>query len=77
MLSESEHGAGGRPRVALLSQRERQVLELIASGPTNKEIASTLGLRAGTVRGHVEMILRKLAVRNRTEAALLWQGRAK
>lgn len=54
-----------------LTQREREVLELLAAGAANTEIAERLGISHGTVRLHVSHILSKLGVHNRTEAALL------
>ncbi|HUG47085.1 MAG TPA: response regulator transcription factor [Candidatus Limnocylindria bacterium] len=56
------------PRPDPLTPRELQVLRSIAHGGSNKEIASDLQLAAGTVKIHVERILRKLAVSNRAEA---------
>jgi DNA-binding NarL/FixJ family response regulator len=53
-----------------LSEREVEVLRLIARGASNREIASTLFLAEGTVKNHVTNILGKLAVRDRTQAAL-------
>jgi DNA-binding NarL/FixJ family response regulator len=53
-----------------LSDRERQVLQLIRQGHSNREIASQLHLSEGTVRNHVSQILSKLQVRDRTQAAL-------
>lgn len=52
-----------------LTPRERDVLDLVASGLSNKEIAGTLGLKPGTVRIYVSNILAKLDVNNRTAAA--------
>jgi NarL family two-component system response regulator LiaR len=52
-----------------LTERERQVLALIAEGKTNKEIALRLSLSHGTVRVYVSQVLAKLGVGNRTEAA--------
>lgn len=52
-----------------LSPRERQVAALIAKGQSNKEIARRLDLQEPTVKVYVEALVRKLAVRNRTEAA--------
>ena len=52
-----------------LTERERQVLALIAEGQTNKEIALQLSLSHGTVRVYVSQVLAKLGVGNRTEAA--------
>ena len=55
---------------AALSRREREVLELVAEGLTNKEIARTLFISEATAKIHVRHILEKLGVRRRTEAAL-------
>jgi len=54
-----------------LTERERQVLALMAEGKTNQEIAEELTLSVGTVRFHVSNILSKLGVSNRTEAVSL------
>jgi DNA-binding NarL/FixJ family response regulator len=51
-----------------LSDRERSVLELMASGSTNPEIAEALHLSKHTVKEHTSSVYRKLGVRNRTEA---------
>lgn len=56
------------PLVEPLSEREHEVLRLLASGRTNAEIAGDLFVATGTVKAHVNNIYRKLAVRNRTEA---------
>lgn len=53
----------------ILSVREYQVLEHIAKGSKNREIALALAIEERTVRFHVENILYKLEVKNRTEAA--------
>jgi DNA-binding NarL/FixJ family response regulator len=53
-----------------LTSRERDVLRLIAEGRSNKEIAATLFLSLGTVKGYVSAILPKLGVGDRTQAAL-------
>jgi DNA-binding NarL/FixJ family response regulator len=53
-----------------LSEREVQVLRLLASGASNKEIAVALNLAEGTVKNHVTNVLGKLGVRDRTQAAL-------
>lgn len=50
-----------------LSEREREVLELVARGLTNKEVAATLGLSQFTVRNHLNQITEKLDVSDRTE----------
>jgi DNA-binding NarL/FixJ family response regulator len=54
-----------------LTARERSVLVLLAKGQNNKQIARTLGLSAGTVKGYVSQVLEKLGVADRTQAALL------
>jgi two-component system response regulator DesR len=51
-----------------LSERERSVLQLMASGSTNPEIAAELHLSKHTVKEHTSAVYRKLGVRNRTEA---------
>jgi DNA-binding NarL/FixJ family response regulator len=51
-----------------LSSREREVLELIARGARDREIATILVVSEGTVKKHVQNILRKLHARNRAEA---------
>lgn len=52
-----------------LSDREKQVLDLISQGKTNAEIADHLNLAVGTVKVHVGNVLSKLGVTNRTAAA--------
>ncbi|MBB6053459.1 response regulator [Armatimonas rosea] len=54
-----------------LTERERDVLKALAEGRSNKEIAATLGLTLGTVKGYVSTIFSKLDVASRTEATLL------
>jgi NarL family two-component system response regulator LiaR len=53
-----------------LTRREREVLELIARGQSNKRIAFTLGISEKTVKAHVGHVLAKLGVSDRTQAAL-------
>ena len=53
-----------------LSDREFEILHLVATGASNKEIAATLVITEGTVKNHVTSILGKLGVRDRTQAAL-------
>lgn len=59
-----------------LTDRERQILELLATGRSNKEIAGKLFLSEKTVKHYMTNILQKLQVRNRVEAALLAQKRS-
>ena len=51
-----------------LSEREREVLGLMAAGSTNPEIAAALHLSPHTIKEHTSSLYRKLEVRNRTEA---------
>ena len=53
-----------------LSPREREILELLANGFPNKQIAARIGLTDGTVRWHLRHVYHKLHVRSRMEAAL-------
>lgn len=53
-----------------LSEREIQVLRLLAEGLSNEEIAAELGIAVNTVRNHVRNILGKLGLRNRVQAAV-------
>ncbi len=57
--------------IASLTQRERQILEHVAEGMTNKEIARALGISPATTKAHVERIIAKLGVSDRTQAAVL------
>jgi DNA-binding NarL/FixJ family response regulator len=57
--------------VNLLSDRERDVLKLLAQGLTNAEIAERLYITRGTVRNYISAILTKLDVEDRTQAAIL------
>ena len=56
--------------VNLLSTREREVLRLLTQGQTNREIAENLVLSVSTIKVHVEHILTKLGVSDRTQAAV-------
>ena len=53
-----------------LSAREMSILNLIARGMSNKEAAAELGISYQTVKNHMTSILRKLAVNDRTQAAI-------
>ncbi|MCO5203443.1 MAG: response regulator transcription factor [Anaerolineae bacterium] len=59
-----------QPLVEPLSNREMEILEILATGASNKEIAAQLFIAEGTVKNHVTNILGKLGVRDRTQAAL-------
>lgn len=58
------------PLFTPLSEREIEVLERIAAGGSNKEIADTLGISTQTVKNHISSILRKLSLNDRTQAVL-------
>ncbi len=60
--------------VAELSPREREILELLAEGFPNKQIAEREGIADGTVRWHLRHVYHKLHVRSRTEAALKFRS---
>jgi DNA-binding NarL/FixJ family response regulator len=63
-----------RPRTSPLDElttREREVLELVASGLSNQEVGDRLGLAEKTIKHYMTNILGKLQVRSRVEAALL------
>ncbi len=54
-----------------LTNRELDVLALLGTGATNREIADQLGLTEGTVKNYISGVLAKMGVRDRTQAALL------
>jgi two-component system response regulator DesR len=61
-------GAPEEPASSPLSDREQSVLELIAKGSTNQEIADVLALSPHTIKDHASSVYRKLGVRNRSDA---------
>lgn len=60
-----------------LSEREREVLERVAEGSTNAQIAERLSVSESTVKFHLQNIFDKLGVTNRTEAAAVYHRRAR
>lgn len=69
-------GSRGRAGRQSLSARQHEVLELVAKGLTNEEIAAVLSISPTTVRTHVTAVLARLDVSNRTEAAAAYLSRA-
>ncbi len=67
---ERPGGAAPPPVENELTERELEVLRLIGTGATNREIADRLVVSEGTVKNHVSNILSRLALRDRTQAAL-------
>lgn len=61
--------SGAMPRENL-TERERQVLGLVAGGFSNREIGEKLGIATGTVKAHVERVISKLDASDRTQAAV-------
>jgi DNA-binding NarL/FixJ family response regulator len=74
VLNEFQHPAAqagkGDPMRENLSLRETQVLELVARGATNREIADILSITENTVKKHLQSILSKLHLQNRIQAAV-------
>lgn len=64
-------GESGDSRLTTLTERERRVIELIADGLTNRQIADRLNLAEKTVKNHVSNLLAKLGLERRTQAAVL------
>jgi DNA-binding NarL/FixJ family response regulator len=66
-----ENGSNGRRGEYSLTQREHDILALLAEGRSNREIAQRLYLSEKTVKAHLAAIFRKLGVTNRTQAAMM------
>ena len=69
MSTPGAGGAGLRPVRSTLTDREWEVLDLVAGGSSTEEIARTLVLSTETVRSHLKNLYRKLGVRSRDQAA--------
>jgi len=71
LVVNARFNGGGRTRLSALTAREREVLQRVARGMTNADIAHDLTMSERTARTHVSNILQKLGVTSRTQAALL------
>lgn len=69
--SEADPPEALPPGLQALTAREKQVLRMIATGASNREIAQALFLSEGTVRNHISHILTRLNLRDRTQAAII------
>ena len=63
-------------RLASLTPQQFRVLNLVASGQLNKQIADRLGIQERTIKAHLSLIFQKLGVRNRTQAGVLLRSLA-
>ncbi|MFF7250127.1 response regulator [Embleya sp. NPDC008237] len=70
VLERVRRGPAAEPGPTGLSEREQQVLEHIAQGQTNREIAESLGLAEKTVKNYVSAVLNKLGLERRVQAAV-------
>lgn len=76
-------GSGGMARdadesaLAPLTEREREVVRLVADGLDNAQVAAALCLSEGTVRNHISSVLAKLDLRNRTQIAVFYLRRCR
>ncbi|WP_439681286.1 response regulator [Embleya sp. MST-111070] len=70
VLERVRKGSAAEPGPTGLSEREQQVLEHIAQGQTNREIAESLGLAEKTVKNYVSAVLNKLGLERRVQAAV-------
>jgi len=63
------------PALEQLTQREQDIIRLVAQGLTNKEVAAQLFLSEGTVRNNIVTIMDKLKVKNRTQLGMVYYGK--
>ena len=70
-LQSPQSTNGAADRLRQLTERQTEILRLVAEGLSNKEVALRLELQEKTVKHHMTGVLSKLNVRNRTEAALM------
>ena len=72
ILQSGQQGQVSKSSLELLTEREREILQLLARGESNKAIARALGISNDTVKQHVRHILTKLNLTSRVEAAVLF-----
>jgi len=70
MAHQPTPGLADEAKLAALTPREREVLQLIARGLSNREIGAALGVEESTIRTHVKRILMKLELRDRIQAVI-------
>lgn len=68
LLAERARSEGESDAAAALTQRQREILPLLAEGMPNKQIAAMLGVTEGTVKQHLKDLFKRLGTRNRTQA---------
>ena len=71
VMKQLNKGLADAPVLEDLTEKEQQILKLVAGGFSNKEIANSIFLAEGTVKNHVSNILAKLNTRDRTRAVLI------
>ena len=70
VATPSHSAFAGVSNLSQLTEREQEILTLLARGASNREISETLYIAGGTVKNHLSNIMAKLGVRDRTQAAL-------
>jgi len=71
-LDELDQEDNIREKLANLTKREQQIIAEVAKGLSNKEISESLHISEGTVKVHVKSLLKKLVIKSRVEAAVLY-----
>ena len=72
-LDTPEEEGGGSGALLTLTVKERQVIQLVAEGKSNKQIARDLNVTPETIKSHMKNIFAKLKVDNRAQAAVMVQ----
>lgn len=72
--ASGERSGGSRTERSRLTKRQGEIMDLVAEGLSNRDVAVRLGLSEGTVKLHVSTILKRLGADNRTEAARMWHS---